>query len=59
MKFKSLIYLSFNNILHKKMAYAKVIIGFFGIPCKFFSAFYSNSLTNGYEDYENSSADLK
>lgn len=60
MKFKSLIYLSFNNILHKKMAYAKVIIGFFlAFLVNFLVLFYSNSLTNGYEDYENSSADLK
>ncbi len=51
---------SFNNILHKKMAYAKVIIGFFlAFLVNFLVLFYSNSLTNGYEDYENSSADLK
>lgn len=58
MKFGNILIVSIKNILHKKRAYFKIIIGFFLVfLISFTIIFYSDSLSTAYTSFENSNAD--
>lgn len=54
MKISNILFVSIQNILHKKRAYFKVLVGFFLVfLINFTIIFYAGSLSNAYKAFEN------
>jgi hypothetical protein len=57
MKISNILFVSIQNILHKKRAYFKVLVGFFLVfLINFTIIFYAGSLSNAYKAFENGNA---